>query len=57
MTGANAIRVYDLAVDLLAKTAQEIGAPTLGELATPPVGELTGSNGTGGLAFRHEAWT
>lgn len=57
MLGTNAARCYDLDEDLLQQAADRIGAPTLGMLTTPPVGELVGSGGTGGLAFRHEAWT
>ena len=35
MVGQNAIDVYGLDADALARIAAEIGAPTLDELATP----------------------
>jgi predicted TIM-barrel fold metal-dependent hydrolase len=57
MAGETAARVYGLDYGLLQRAADEIGAPTIRTLGTPPVGELAGSNGTGGLAFRREAWT
>ena len=56
MTGQTAIRAYNLDGQLLQQAADAIGAPTIGELRSPPVGELRGSDGTGGLAFRQEAW-
>jgi predicted TIM-barrel fold metal-dependent hydrolase len=57
MLGGNAIRCYSLDGALLQAAADQIGAPTVGTLRTPPVGDLVGSGGTGGLAFRTEAWT
>jgi predicted TIM-barrel fold metal-dependent hydrolase len=57
MAADNAVRCYDLDGDLLRKAAESIDAPRIGTLATAPEGELVGANGTGGLAFRHEAWT
>jgi predicted TIM-barrel fold metal-dependent hydrolase len=57
MLGGNAIRCYGLDGALLQDAANRIGAPTVAALATPPVGDLVGTGGTGGLAFRTEAWT
>jgi hypothetical protein len=57
MLGDNAIRCYNLDGSLLQDAANRIGAPAVAALATPPVGDLVGSGGTGGLAFRTEAWT
>jgi predicted TIM-barrel fold metal-dependent hydrolase len=57
MLGDNAIRCYGLDGALLQDAANQIGAPSVAALATPPVGDLVGSGGTGGLAFRTEAWT
>jgi hypothetical protein len=57
MLGGNAIRCYSLDGALLQDAANSIGAPTVGTLGTPPVGALVGAGGTGGLAFRTEAWT
>ncbi|MGE3621028.1 MAG: amidohydrolase family protein [Acidimicrobiia bacterium] len=55
MAGENAARCYGFDLDLLRRTADAIGAPTVADLHAPPQGPLVGVGGTGGLAFRKEA--
>jgi hypothetical protein len=55
MVGENAIRVYGLDADALAKVTRRINAPTAGDLATP-VEKIPA--GAGMLAFRtFGAWS